>query len=176
MVGDENDVVNSGDAEAAAVFSGAGLVRRSSAFGLSVPAVGGGESVGDPKLLPLVTVTVGSTVPTVSPFAFVYDVLSGDDGTILPSPGPLALLIFNGIIFANPGESGDRGDPPTFDCPHELERIGAVGDGGKWICGLSRIEDKPDCVIYTFGTFLLVQSYGYHRKLQLSCEPNTLLT
>ena len=116
MVGDENDVVNSGDAEAAAVFSGAGLVRRSSAFGLSVPAVGGGESVGDPKLLPLVTVTVGSTVPTVSPFAFVYDVLSGDDGTIPPSPGPFALLIFNGIIFANPGESGDRGDPPTFDC------------------------------------------------------------
>ncbi|KAI0070217.1 hypothetical protein K474DRAFT_1713526 [Panus rudis PR-1116 ss-1] len=41
--------------------------------------------------------------------------------------------------------------PPTFDCPHELERLGALGDGGKWICGLSRLEDKKDCVIYTFG-------------------------
>ncbi|CAL1697515.1 unnamed protein product [Somion occarium] len=41
--------------------------------------------------------------------------------------------------------------PPTFDCPHDLERIGSAGDGGKWICGLSRLEDKPNCVIYTFG-------------------------
>jgi len=41
--------------------------------------------------------------------------------------------------------------PPVFDCPHELERLGATGDGGKWTCGLSRLEDKPGCVIYSFG-------------------------
>ncbi|KAG0701652.1 methyltransferase domain-containing protein, partial [Suillus ampliporus] len=41
--------------------------------------------------------------------------------------------------------------PPSFDCPHELERIGALGDGGKWACGISRLEFKPDCIIYTFG-------------------------
>lgn len=41
--------------------------------------------------------------------------------------------------------------PPAFDCPHELERIGALGDGGKWACGMSRLEHKPDCIIYTFG-------------------------
>jgi len=41
--------------------------------------------------------------------------------------------------------------PPTFDCPHELERVGSLGDGGKWICGMSRIEDKPSCIIYVFG-------------------------
>lgn len=41
--------------------------------------------------------------------------------------------------------------PPSFDCPHELERIGALGDGGKWACGISRLEHKPDCIIYTFG-------------------------
>jgi len=40
---------------------------------------------------------------------------------------------------------------PSFNCPHEVERIGAVGDGGKWVCGLSRIANKPDCVIYSFG-------------------------
>lgn len=40
---------------------------------------------------------------------------------------------------------------PAFNCPHEVERIGALGDGGKWVCGLSRLEDKPDCVIYSFG-------------------------
>ncbi|KAI5989787.1 methyltransferase domain-containing protein [Pisolithus orientalis] len=43
--------------------------------------------------------------------------------------------------------------PPAFDCPHEMERIGALGDGGKWTCGLSRLERKPDCIIYTFGMY-----------------------
>ncbi|TFK50678.1 hypothetical protein OE88DRAFT_1661239 [Heliocybe sulcata] len=41
--------------------------------------------------------------------------------------------------------------PPAFNCPHEIERPGAMGDGGKWTCGLSRIEKKPDCVIYSVG-------------------------
>lgn len=41
--------------------------------------------------------------------------------------------------------------PPAFQCPHEVERIGALGDGGKWICGLSRLEHKSDCIIYAFG-------------------------
>ncbi len=41
--------------------------------------------------------------------------------------------------------------PPIFNCPHELDRIGALSDGGKWMCGISRIQDKPDCVIYSFG-------------------------
>ncbi|PCH42835.1 hypothetical protein WOLCODRAFT_102669 [Wolfiporia cocos MD-104 SS10] len=41
--------------------------------------------------------------------------------------------------------------PPTFNCPHEVDRIGALGDGGKWVCGLSRLESKPDCVVYSFG-------------------------
>ncbi|KAH9921614.1 methyltransferase domain-containing protein [Fomitopsis serialis] len=41
--------------------------------------------------------------------------------------------------------------PPVFNCPHESERIGALGDGGKWVCGLSRIAEKQDCVIYSFG-------------------------
>ena len=49
--------------------------------------------------------------------------------------------------------NGDAGDffPPIYNCPHELDRLGALGDGGKWMCGMSRIQDKPDCVIYSFG-------------------------
>lgn len=43
--------------------------------------------------------------------------------------------------------------PPSFDCPHETERIGALGDGGKWTCGVSRLEHKPDCIIYSFGMY-----------------------
>ncbi|KAH8082829.1 methyltransferase domain-containing protein [Cristinia sonorae] len=41
--------------------------------------------------------------------------------------------------------------PPAFNCPHERERIGTLGDGGKWVCGLSRVEDKKNCVVYSFG-------------------------
>ncbi|KAF9816976.1 hypothetical protein IEO21_03741 [Rhodonia placenta] len=41
--------------------------------------------------------------------------------------------------------------PAVFNCPHEVERIGSLGDGGQWVCGIERIADKPDCVIYSFG-------------------------
>ena len=52
-------------------------------------------------------------------------------------------LFFSGDFF-----------PASYNCPHEIERIGAFGDGGKWVCGLSRIVEKPDCVIYSFGELL----------------------
>ncbi|KAG8907145.1 hypothetical protein FRB99_005253 [Tulasnella sp. 403] len=41
---------------------------------------------------------------------------------------------------------------PAFRCPHLVERIGALGVGGKWICGLDRIADKNDCIVYSFGS------------------------
>ncbi|TDL19823.1 hypothetical protein BD410DRAFT_899970 [Rickenella mellea] len=41
--------------------------------------------------------------------------------------------------------------PASFNCPHEVARIGRLGDGGKWVCGLSRIQEKEDCVVYSFG-------------------------
>lgn len=44
--------------------------------------------------------------------------------------------------------------PAIFNCPHEVERVGNMGDGGRWLCGLSRIEDKPDCIAYSFGALL----------------------
>jgi len=41
--------------------------------------------------------------------------------------------------------------PATFNCPYETERIGVLGDGGKWVCGLSRIVEKPSCIVYSAG-------------------------
>ncbi|KAI9452235.1 methyltransferase domain-containing protein [Lactarius psammicola] len=40
---------------------------------------------------------------------------------------------------------------PSFQCPHHVERIGVLGDGGKWVCGVERIAKQEKCVIYSFG-------------------------
>ncbi|THG96700.1 hypothetical protein EW026_g5174 [Hermanssonia centrifuga] len=41
---------------------------------------------------------------------------------------------------------------PAFNCPHRVDRLGALGDGGKWICGVDRLAMKHDpCVVYSFG-------------------------
>ncbi|KAJ3821038.1 methyltransferase domain-containing protein [Lentinula raphanica] len=41
--------------------------------------------------------------------------------------------------------------PASFNCPYEVRRVGSLSDGGKWVCGLSRLVDKKDCVIYSVG-------------------------
>ncbi|GJJ78637.1 hypothetical protein EMPS_10996 [Entomortierella parvispora] len=43
--------------------------------------------------------------------------------------------------------------PASFMCPHDIQRVGPLADGGKWICGMSFYEENPraKCVIYSFG-------------------------
>ncbi|KAG0041888.1 hypothetical protein BGZ83_001190 [Gryganskiella cystojenkinii] len=47
--------------------------------------------------------------------------------------------------------------PAAFTCPHEIERIGNYGDGGKWVCGISLLEEEKNaksprkCVVYSLG-------------------------
>jgi hypothetical protein len=51
---------------------------------------------------------------------------------------------------------------PSYNCPHDLERVGQPGDGGKWVCGMSTFEakskswrrkngSKEACIVYSFG-------------------------
>ncbi|KAF6809957.1 hypothetical protein CPLU01_15403 [Colletotrichum plurivorum] len=43
--------------------------------------------------------------------------------------------------------------PATYTCPWDVQRIGRLGDGGKWICGMSRYEGhvgRP-LRVYSFG-------------------------
>ncbi|KZT04288.1 uncharacterized protein LAESUDRAFT_303245 [Laetiporus sulphureus 93-53] len=40
---------------------------------------------------------------------------------------------------------------PAFQCPHRVDRVGTLGDGGKWLCGLARLAAQPSCVVYSFG-------------------------
>eukprot|EP01006_Ploeotia_vitrea_P029825 TRINITY_DN62287_c0_g1_i2.p1 TRINITY_DN62287_c0_g1~~TRINITY_DN62287_c0_g1_i2.p1 ORF type:complete len:348 (+),score=166.84 TRINITY_DN62287_c0_g1_i2:172-1215(+) len=39
---------------------------------------------------------------------------------------------------------------PTFVCP-SLERIGNIGDGGKWMCGARYLKQEKECLLYAFG-------------------------
>lgn len=41
----------------------------------------------------------------------------------------------------------------SFMCPHDIQRVGPLSDGGKWLCGMSLYEEHPraKCVIYSFG-------------------------
>jgi hypothetical protein len=33
--------------------------------------------------------------------------------------------------------------PATWTCPHDFQRVGRLGDGGKWVCGMSIYESVP---------------------------------
>lgn len=42
---------------------------------------------------------------------------------------------------------------PSYTCPWELQRVGNLGDGGKWVCGMSRCmkaRSRP-MIVYSFG-------------------------
>ncbi|KAF8429657.1 methyltransferase domain-containing protein [Tirmania nivea] len=49
--------------------------------------------------------------------------------------------------------------PAAFNCPWDIQRVGHLGDGGKWVCGLVKYLSTPSkkdiqarpCVIYSFG-------------------------
>jgi len=40
----------------------------------------------------------------------------------------------------------------TYECNMGEDRIGLPGEGGKWICGVSNLLQKPKCVVYSMGS------------------------
>ena len=40
---------------------------------------------------------------------------------------------------------------PDYNCPLLKERVGRVGDGGKWVCGLRGMHGRP-CLVYSLGS------------------------
>ncbi len=39
-----------------------------------------------------------------------------------------------------------------YHCPHVRERVGRVGDGGKWLCGVASLLQRPGCVAFALGS------------------------
>lgn len=42
---------------------------------------------------------------------------------------------------------------PAYTCPWDNQRVGKFGDGGKWICGMSKYMEEKErtLVVYSFG-------------------------
>ena len=40
---------------------------------------------------------------------------------------------------------------PAYSCPFPVSRIGNLGDGGKFVCAVDRVIERPNCVIYSLG-------------------------
>ena len=40
---------------------------------------------------------------------------------------------------------------PAWHCPRPIERIGRIGDGGKWVCGFTHVAKRSQCVVYSYG-------------------------
>ena len=79
-----------------------------------------------------------------------------------PTTGAYTLCMqFIGYLFLSLFTFIDTGDffIPSFQCPHHVERIGVLGDGGKWVCGVERIATQEKCVVYSFGAV-----YSYLRN------------
>lgn len=41
---------------------------------------------------------------------------------------------------------------PNFHCSY-AHRLGKMGDGGKWVCDVFRLNDRPDCLVYSVGSY-----------------------
>jgi hypothetical protein len=39
-----------------------------------------------------------------------------------------------------------------YRCPGVVEKLGKMGDGGKWVCGVDTLLQRSGCVVYSFGS------------------------
>jgi hypothetical protein len=41
---------------------------------------------------------------------------------------------------------------PDYNCPLLKERVGRIGDGGKWVCGMRLLSEARRCLVYSLGS------------------------
>ncbi|EIE18098.1 hypothetical protein COCSUDRAFT_45640 [Coccomyxa subellipsoidea C-169] len=61
---------------------------------------------------------------------------------------------------------------PDYNCPFLKERVGRLGDGGKWVCGLRYLLQSRSCLIYSLGS---AGDASFEEQLlsQTPCEVHT---
>ncbi|KAJ7872200.1 methyltransferase domain-containing protein [Mycena leptocephala] len=64
--------------------------------------------------------------------------IGGPNALAIPEPHTTSYSIWD--LFA-----------PAFSCPFPVSRVGTMGDGGKYVCGLERATRHPNCVVYSMG-------------------------
>jgi hypothetical protein len=64
---------------------------------------------------------------------------------------------------------------PNFHCSH-ARRIGNIGDGGKWVCDLFRLNNRSDCLIYSAGSNGDFSFETHMKKVLPNCEIHTFDT
>ncbi|EDU49332.1 Methyltransf-22 multi-domain protein [Pyrenophora tritici-repentis] len=71
--------------------------------------------------------------------------------------------------------------PPTWTCPHDVQRVGRLGDGGKWVCGMNVYEKLPapkavaasttqEAAITTAQEGLVMYSFGINGESSFEAE------
>lgn len=60
--------------------------------------------------------------------------------------------------------------PATWNCPHDFQRIGRLGDGGKWVCGMSLYESIPMSNFEKPDDGLIIYSFGINRESSFEAE------
>lgn len=73
--------------------------------------------------------------------------------------------------------------PATWTCPHDFQRVGRLGDGGKWVCGMSIYESLPapnfptienvearDIAIPASDEGLVIYSFGINGESSFEAE------
>ncbi|KAK1219265.1 hypothetical protein PQX77_018032 [Marasmius sp. AFHP31] len=83
----------------------------------------------------------------------IYDKMLQDRKGLIRKfgPSPSDVMMFPPVTPPYPPYTVWDFFPAAYNCPHDLQRLGALGDGGKWVCGITRVEKKRDCVVYSFG-------------------------
>ncbi|KAJ7862712.1 hypothetical protein B0H13DRAFT_1098401 [Mycena leptocephala] len=60
---------------------------------------------------------------------------------------------------------------PAFSCPFPVYRVGTMGDGGKYVCGLERATQHSNCVVYSKG---VETKSSFEQEKQIGCRDKNL--